>query len=153
MQPLMGAPRSKSVPIHSGDNGVETQTPSLDGRITGRTRTCWFETLQYDGLEVRYGATNAPSSYAHTPCLRLRKIVLRRHPNAQFGIRGGKRQACWLAQSEEWSFLRKDLAYLFPKLIQRERLVEEIYAGIQHAVMHHRIARVAGSEQYLQVRA
>jgi hypothetical protein len=29
--------------------------PSLDGRITGRTRTCWFETLQYDGLGVPYG--------------------------------------------------------------------------------------------------
>ena len=24
---------------------LQTQTPSLDGRITGRTRTCWFETL------------------------------------------------------------------------------------------------------------
>ncbi len=34
---------------------VQTQTPSLDGRITGRTRTCWFETLQYDGLGVPYG--------------------------------------------------------------------------------------------------
>ena len=34
---------------------LQTQTPSLDGRITGRTRTCWFETLQYDGLGVPYG--------------------------------------------------------------------------------------------------
>jgi hypothetical protein len=34
---------------------VQTPTPSLDGRITGRTRTCWFETLQYDGLGVPYG--------------------------------------------------------------------------------------------------
>ena len=34
---------------------VQTQTPSLDGRITGCTRTCWFETLQYDGLGVPYG--------------------------------------------------------------------------------------------------
>ena len=24
---------------------LQTQTPSLDGRIPGRTRTCWFETL------------------------------------------------------------------------------------------------------------
>jgi CO/xanthine dehydrogenase Mo-binding subunit len=34
---------------------LQTQMPSLDGRITGRTRTCWFETLQYDGLGVPYG--------------------------------------------------------------------------------------------------
>ena len=34
---------------------MQTQTPSLDGRITGRTRTCWFETLQYDGFGVPYG--------------------------------------------------------------------------------------------------
>jgi hypothetical protein len=34
---------------------LQMQTPSLDGRITGRTRTCWFETLQYDGLGVPYG--------------------------------------------------------------------------------------------------
>jgi hypothetical protein len=34
---------------------LQTQTPSLDGRITGRTRPCWFETLQYDGLGVPYG--------------------------------------------------------------------------------------------------
>jgi hypothetical protein len=31
------------------------QAPSLDGRVTGRTRTCWFDTLQYDGLGVPYG--------------------------------------------------------------------------------------------------
>jgi hypothetical protein len=34
---------------------IQRQTPSLDGRITGRTRTCWFETLQYDGFGVPYG--------------------------------------------------------------------------------------------------
>ena len=34
---------------------IQTQTPSLDGRITVRTRTCWFETLQYDGFGVPYG--------------------------------------------------------------------------------------------------
>jgi hypothetical protein len=35
---------------------VQTQqAPSLDGRITGRTRTCGFDTLQYDGLGVPYG--------------------------------------------------------------------------------------------------
>jgi hypothetical protein len=37
------------------------------------------------------------------------------------------------------SALRNNLSYLFPRLIQRERLVEEIYASIQHAAMHHRI--------------
>jgi hypothetical protein len=35
---------------------VQTQqVPSLDGRITGWTRTCGFDTLQYDGLGVPYG--------------------------------------------------------------------------------------------------
>ncbi len=33
----------------------QQQAPSLDGRVTGRTRTCWFDTLQYDGLGVPYG--------------------------------------------------------------------------------------------------
>jgi hypothetical protein len=31
------------------------QTPSLDGRITGRPRTCGFATFQYDGWGVPYG--------------------------------------------------------------------------------------------------
>ena len=30
-------------------------TPSLDGRVTGRSRTCGFATFQYDGLGVPYG--------------------------------------------------------------------------------------------------
>jgi hypothetical protein len=33
----------------------QRQTPSLDGRITGRPRTCGYETFQYDGLGVPYG--------------------------------------------------------------------------------------------------
>ncbi len=33
----------------------EVQTPSLDGRITGRPRTCGYETFQYDGWGVPYG--------------------------------------------------------------------------------------------------
>jgi hypothetical protein len=33
----------------------QAQTPSLDGRITGRTRTCGFDSLQYDGYGVPYG--------------------------------------------------------------------------------------------------
>jgi hypothetical protein len=32
-----------------------SQTPSLDGRITGRSRTCGFDTFQYDGFGVPYG--------------------------------------------------------------------------------------------------
>ena len=32
-----------------------SQTPSLDGRITGRARTCGFDTFQYDGFGVPYG--------------------------------------------------------------------------------------------------
>ena len=34
-----------------------SQTPSLDGRITGRSRTCGFDTFQYDGFGVPYGPT------------------------------------------------------------------------------------------------
>ncbi len=30
-------------------------TPSLDGRTTGRPRTCGYETFQYDGFGVPYG--------------------------------------------------------------------------------------------------
>lgn len=33
----------------------DVQTPSLDGRITGRPRTCGYDTFQYDGLGVPYG--------------------------------------------------------------------------------------------------
>jgi hypothetical protein len=29
--------------------------PSLDGRITGRPRTCGYPTFQYDGFGVPYG--------------------------------------------------------------------------------------------------
>jgi hypothetical protein len=37
------------------DGRVTGQTPSLDGRVTGRPRTCGFDTLQYDGFGVPYG--------------------------------------------------------------------------------------------------
>ena len=44
------APKSKSAqPPSSG------QVPSLDGRITGRMRTCGFDLLQYDRRGVPYG--------------------------------------------------------------------------------------------------
>jgi hypothetical protein len=37
------------------DGRVAGQTPSLDGRVTGRPRTCGFDTFQYDGFGVPYG--------------------------------------------------------------------------------------------------
>lgn len=30
-------------------------SPSLDGRVLGRMRTCGFDTVQYDGFGVPYG--------------------------------------------------------------------------------------------------
>jgi hypothetical protein len=32
-----------------------TVAPSLDGRITGRARTCWHDTFLYDGRGIPYG--------------------------------------------------------------------------------------------------
>jgi hypothetical protein len=32
-----------------------TTSPSLDGRVLGRMRTCGFDTVQYDGFGVPYG--------------------------------------------------------------------------------------------------
>jgi hypothetical protein len=37
------------------DGRVAGQPPSLDGRVTGRPRTCGFDTFQYDGFGVPYG--------------------------------------------------------------------------------------------------
>jgi hypothetical protein len=37
----------------------QQQTPSLDGRITGRPRTCGYETFQYDGEGVPRAAPTA----------------------------------------------------------------------------------------------
>jgi hypothetical protein len=34
---------------------ADTTTLSLDGRNTGRARTCWFDTFLYDGLGVPVG--------------------------------------------------------------------------------------------------
>jgi hypothetical protein len=39
----------------SRDGRAAGQTPSLDGRVTGRPRTCGFDTFQYDGFGVPYG--------------------------------------------------------------------------------------------------
>jgi hypothetical protein len=55
MLPADARPKKQKRPDPQRRHEVQTQTPSLDGRITGRTRTCWFETLQYDGLGVPYG--------------------------------------------------------------------------------------------------
>ena len=53
--PADARPKKQKRPDAQRRYELQTQTPSLDGRITGRTRTCWFETLQYDGLGVPYG--------------------------------------------------------------------------------------------------
>lgn len=37
------------------DGRAGAKTPSLDGRITGRARTCGYDMFQYDGLGVPYG--------------------------------------------------------------------------------------------------
>jgi len=55
MLPADAHPKKQKRPDPQRRQEVQTQTPSLDGRITGCTRTCWFETLQYDGLGVPYG--------------------------------------------------------------------------------------------------
>ena len=55
MLPADARPRKQKRPDPQRQYELQTQTRSLDGRITGRTRTCWFETLQYDGLGVPYG--------------------------------------------------------------------------------------------------
>ena len=55
VSPADARPKKQKRPDPQRRYEVQTQTPSLDGRITGRTRTCWFETLQYDGLGVPYG--------------------------------------------------------------------------------------------------
>ena len=53
--PADARPKKPKRPDAQRQYQIQRQTPSLDGRITGRTRTCWFETLQYDGFGVPYG--------------------------------------------------------------------------------------------------
>jgi hypothetical protein len=43
------APYRPEAPYRSG------ATTSLDGRVTGRPRTCGYATFQYDGFGVPYG--------------------------------------------------------------------------------------------------
>ena len=40
---------TEAIPKRTDANAI------LDGRVTGRSGACWFETLQYDGLGVPYG--------------------------------------------------------------------------------------------------
>ena len=47
--------RAKKAKRPDAQKRYEVQTPSPDGRITGRPRTCGYETFQYDGLGVPYG--------------------------------------------------------------------------------------------------
>jgi hypothetical protein len=53
--PADARPKKQKRPNAQKRYELQTRTPSLDGRITGRTRTCGFDTLQYDGLGVPYG--------------------------------------------------------------------------------------------------
>lgn len=53
--PADARPKKQKPPNAQRRYELQTQTRSLNGRVTGRTRTCWFETLQYDGLGVPYG--------------------------------------------------------------------------------------------------
>jgi hypothetical protein len=55
LQPIEGATVTFSLSDDVAPYRVLVAGHTLDGRITGRTRTCWFETLQYDGLGVPYG--------------------------------------------------------------------------------------------------
>ena len=49
------APKKKLKRSDAQKRYMQTQTPSLDGRVTGRSRTCGFATFQYDGWGVPYG--------------------------------------------------------------------------------------------------
>ena len=55
-QRLISAPTEEQMRERSdAQKRYDVQTPSLDGRITGRPRTCGYDTFQYDGLGVPYG--------------------------------------------------------------------------------------------------
>jgi Ni/Co efflux regulator RcnB len=49
--PADARPKKQKRPDPQRRHEVQTQTPSRTA-ATGLTRTCWFETLQYDGLGV-----------------------------------------------------------------------------------------------------
>jgi hypothetical protein len=66
-----GAPRHQ----HCKYDHNENERSPLDGRITGRTRACGFDTLQYDGL--RLGSTECGES--RTTGFRTPLLPLTRH--------------------------------------------------------------------------
>jgi hypothetical protein len=49
--------RAKKKPQYRTDSAPyrADTAPSLDGRTTGRPRTCGYQTFQYDGFGVPYG--------------------------------------------------------------------------------------------------
>jgi hypothetical protein len=49
------ADAAKKAKRYRAQSPPTSTSPSLDGRVLGRTRTCWFDTLQYDGFGVPYG--------------------------------------------------------------------------------------------------
>ena len=53
--PADARPKKQKHPQAQQRHELQTQRPSLDGRILGRMRTCGFDYLQYDGLGTPYG--------------------------------------------------------------------------------------------------
>ena len=54
--PADARPKKPKRPDAQRQYQIQRQTPSLDGSIhRADTRTCWFETLQYDGFGVPSG--------------------------------------------------------------------------------------------------
>ena len=52
---VLPADAAKKAKRYRVETRTTTVSPSLDGRITGRSRTCGYATFQYDGLGVPYG--------------------------------------------------------------------------------------------------
>jgi hypothetical protein len=53
--PADAGSKKRKRPAAQKEYELQTPTPSLDGRTVGRTRTCGFNYLQYDGLGAPYG--------------------------------------------------------------------------------------------------
>jgi hypothetical protein len=49
------ADAAKKAKRHRPAATTTSTSPSLDGRITGRARTCWHDTFLYDNRGVPYG--------------------------------------------------------------------------------------------------
>ena len=52
---VLPADAAKKAKRYRAETRTTTVSPSLDGRITGRSRTCGYATFQYDGLGVPHG--------------------------------------------------------------------------------------------------